>query len=81
MAASSDGNFTKQNGDFDLSATNSRLRNRPAYARTVGNYPQVNTLKDGQSCDFCKAECLMDLCESDHVLHFETEQSSNCGDP
>ena len=60
---------------------NSRLGKRPAHARTVGNYLQVNTFKDGQSFDFCKAECLMDLCESDHVLHLETEQSSKCGDP
>ena len=54
---------------------------RPAYARTVGYYLQVNTLKDGQSFDFCKAECLMDLCESNHVLHFETEQPLKCDDP
>ena len=80
MAASSDGNFTKQKGDFDLSAE-VQTRIRPVYARTVGYYLQVNTLKDGQSFDFCKAECLMDLCESDHVLHFETEQPLNCDDP
>jgi hypothetical protein len=69
IAASSEGNFTKQNGDLYVVSQRPDCDGRRTHARTVGENFQINALEDCKSFDFCETEGLVNLGESDHVFH------------
>jgi hypothetical protein len=69
MAASPDGNFTKQNGDFNFVSENTENRQRVAYTWTVRQDLKFDSLEHCEGFDFCETKCLVNLGESDHILH------------
>ena len=69
MAASSDGSFTRQNGDLVRCEQEKLRTGDDTYIKTIRENFEFNPLEHCQCLDFCETKCLVALGEPDHVLH------------